>query len=291
MKQILTIMSFIFFSSYAHSQDFNGLWKVIANVWDGTTERYDNLYFNVRTDSVNFIILDSIVGKGKIKNDTIFILSGFDLYGIDWIQKVNTDSLISSPTNSKHTDNISYKRIDLAGDWEQLNYYWNDRIDRDTCIIVQEKDSIYFYSSAECFATAYLRKDSIIVTKGFKGIGIDYFSMYSNDSFDKVAPLVEAIDRVLFLRLGQTVGIESKKDNSSIQVFPNPTCDYVRIMSDDKRIQKISLYSLSGETLKTQYIANLSVVLNISNLINGIYILEIVFDNNELIKNKIMKIN
>jgi hypothetical protein len=113
--------------------------------------------------------------------------------------------------------------------------------------------------------------------------------MYSNDSFDKVIPLVEAIDRVLFLRLRQTVGIESKQDNSSIQIFPNPTSECVRIVSGDKLIQRIILYSMSGEKLKTQHIDSQFADLNISDLIYGIYILEIVFDDNRLTNMKIMK--
>lgn len=281
-------MSLIFLSSLGHSQDFNGLWKVIGNVWDGTTERYDNLYFKVRTDSVDFFQADSIIGKGKIINDTIYIVEGVELDVIDWIRKVNTDSLISSASNSKHLDNISYKRIDLTGDWEQLNYHWEGGISRDTFEIVQKKDSVYFYELTDCLATAYIRKDSIIVTKGFEGIGIDFFSMFSNDSFDKVAPLVEAIDRVLFLRLGQTVGIGSIQDNS-IRIFPNPTSDYMRIELADYQIQKIRLYSLTGEILITRYIDQKSVDLNISDLIRGIYILEIKLVDGKVFKQKIMK--
>jgi hypothetical protein len=46
---------------------------------------------------------------------------------------------------------------------------------------------------------------------------------------------------------------------------------------------------MSGEELKTQYIDNQFTDLNISDLIYGIYILEIVFDDNKLIKRKVMK--
>jgi len=185
-------------------------------------------------------------------------------------------------------DNISYKRIDLTGNWEQLNYHWEGGISRDTFEIVQEKDSVYFYELTDCFATAYIRKDSIIVTKGFEGIGIDFFSMFSNDSFDIVAPLVEAIDRVLYLRLGQTVGIGSIQDNS-IGIYPNPTSDYIRIELADCQIQKIRLYSLTGEILIAQYIDQKSVDLNISDLISGIYILEIKLVDGKVFKQKIMK--
>lgn len=289
MKQSLIILILIFLSFSIKSQDFNGLWKVIANVFDGSTERYDNLYFDVKNDSVNFLIADSIVGTGKICNDTVYILTEFEFDGIDWIFRVNADSLISSPTNSKHTDNISYKRINLTGEWEQLNYHWAGGVVRDTCEIVQEKDSIYFYSSSYCFATAYLKKDSIIVVKGFEGIGIDFFTMYSNDSFDKVAPLVEAIDRVLFMRLGQSVDIKYVRDNSSIQIFPNPTDDFIRVISKNNLIQRVNLYSLSGGFIKGQNVNNQSLDLYISDLIKGIYIFEIVFKDNQMIRQKILK--
>jgi len=46
---------------------------------------------------------------------------------------------------------------------------------------------------------------------------------------------------------------------------------------------------MSGEELKTQYIDNKFADLTISDLIYGMYILEIVFDDNKLIKRKIMK--
>ncbi|NLA93831.1 MAG: T9SS type A sorting domain-containing protein, partial [Bacteroidales bacterium] len=75
----------------------------------------------------------------------------------------------------------------------------------------------------------------------------------------------------------------------SIQIFPNPTSECVRIVSGDKLIQRIILYSMSGEKLKTQHIDNQFADLNISDLIYGIYILEIVFDDNRLTNMKIMK--
>jgi len=293
MKTKTKILTLIFllngFLVKAQTLDIQGLWKVVDNVFDGTTNRLDNLNIIINNDTIEFYSFDSITANGLLSNDTIYLLSGFEYYDIDCIFIVNSDSLLSSTPNLESSNNLSFTRIDLTGDWEQLNFHWNGGISRDTCEIIQERDSVYFYKTTDCFATAYLKKDSIIVTSGFDELGIDYFSMYSNDSFDKVTPLVEAIDRVLFLRLGQTVGIESKQDNSSIQIFPNPTSECVRIVSGDKLIQRIILYSMSGEELKTQYIDNKFADLTISDLIYGMYILEIVFDDNKLIKRKIMK--
>ena len=293
MKTKTKILTLIFllngFLVKAQTLDIQGLWKVVDNVFDGTTNRLDNLNIIINNDTIEFYSFDSITANGLLSNDTIYLLNGFEYYDIEWIYILNNNSLISSTPNLESSNNLSFTRINLTGDWEQLNYHWEGGISRDTCEIIQERDSVYFYKTADCFATAYLKKDSIIVTNGFDGLGIDYFSMYSNDSFDKVAPLVEAIDRVLFLRLGQTVGIESKQDNSSIQIFPNPTSDYLRIISEDNRIQRIRLYSLAGKTLIAQNIDHQLVDLNISYLINGIYILEIEFNDNKLIKKKILK--
>jgi hypothetical protein len=76
----------------------------------------------------------------------------------------------------------------------------------DTCTIVQEKDSVYFYDSSDLLAKGYLKRDSLIVVTGFDGIGIDYFTVLSNDSFYKNSPLIEAIDEVVFSRINNVVG-------------------------------------------------------------------------------------
>lgn len=189
-------------------QDYKGLWKVQANVWDGTTERYDNLYFDVKNDSVEIFKSDSIVGRGKIINDTLYILSGFEFAGIDWISKISTDSLVSSPANCKQFKNLSFERIDLSGDWLQYIKYWWGDIDIKFCVIMQKRDSVFYYSSTGCFATAYIKKDSIVVVSGFEEIGIDYFQLHSTNSFDKAAPLLEAVDYILFVKSNRDVNPE-----------------------------------------------------------------------------------
>lgn len=188
--------------------DIQALWSVVDNVFDGTINRLDNHYLEMNNDTVEFYVSDSVMAKGVLSNDTIYVLNGFEHYEIDWIYVANNDSLISSPPNLKNSNSLSFTRIDLTGDWEQLNFNWEGGISKDTCKIVQERGSAYFYGSSDWFAKAYLKKDSIIITAGFEEIGIDFFTMYPNDSFDKVAPLVESIDRVLFKRIDQSVDQE-----------------------------------------------------------------------------------
>lgn len=208
-------------------QDYKGLWKVQANVWDGTTERYDNLYFDVKNDSVEIFQSDSIVARGKIINDTLFVLSGFEFAGIDWIGKINADSLVSSPANCKQFKNLSFERIDLSGHWLQYIKHWRGEIEIEFCMIVQKRDSVFYYSSTACFATAYIKKDSIVVVSGFEEIGIDYFRLNSTYSFEKVAPLLEAVDYILFVKSnrdvhpGQFTGKYSIEEISSSETIPN----------------------------------------------------------------------
>lgn len=290
MKTNNLIFAFLLTGLLAHAQinRVEGLWKVVDHVFDGSVNRLDNLIIEMNGETIDFLFQDSITAKGILSNDTIYVLSGFECYDIDWIEIVNNDSLVSSTPNLECSNNLSFNRIDLTGDWEQIIYEWEGNIRRDTCEVIQEKDTIYFYQSTDCFATAYVRKDSIIITEGFEGIGIDYFSMYSNDQFDKITPLIESIDSVLFLRLGQTLGIVSKPD-VSIQVFPNPTDGFVRIGLLNNRIKRIGLYSLMGETLLNQQHDQQSVDLNLSDLMNGFYILEIESNDNKVIKQKILK--
>jgi len=224
----------------AQTWDIQGLWKVVDNVFDGTTNRLDNLNIIINNDIIEFYSFDSIMANGLLSNDTVCLINGFEYYDIDYIFIVNSDSLLSSTPNLESSNNLSFTRIDLTGDWEQLNYHWKGGISRDTCEIIQARDSVYFYKTTDCFATACLKKDSIVVTSGFDELGIDYFSMYSNDSFDKVTPLVEAIDRVLFLRIGQT----SKQVN-----FPDSNAIWnVNYVYSDRTTYEM-LYGLKGDTL------------------------------------------
>jgi len=184
MKKNLIIVLLVFLSLSIKSQDYKGLWKVVANVFDGTKEPYDNLYFDVKNNFVDFLQSDSLVGKGQIINDTLFVKSGFDLDGIDWIVKVNDDSLISSPTNSKHTDNISYSRIGIIGvenDYQAFptsNAIWQVSWSQSAC-------------RGECGLRQYFTNgDTIINNLNYtiiNSIVIDYFI---KDTFDYISAFI-----------------------------------------------------------------------------------------------------
>lgn len=223
MKRLVIIVFATLFCTIGFSSDFAGLWKVTMNVFDGTTEQDDNLIIQVINDTVEIIQFDKTIATGKIVGDTIFT-DGYNEQGIDWIRKVTKDSLISSPTNSKHTDNVSFNRIDLTGTWEEQDYHWEGEIFRDTCHIVQMYDSVYFYYDNECTAKASIKTDSLVVIKGFTGLGVNFFDILSNEKFSTV-PMVESIDKVEFVKLSETLSTGTNCDSSVLDVdveFSNP---------------------------------------------------------------------
>ncbi len=182
----------------AETTDIQGLWKVVGSVFDGSTIRYDNINISIKNDSVYFNYFNTKAATGILSHDTIHLLTGTEYFFVKWIRIVNKDSLISSISEMESVDNLFFTRLDLNGDWQQSNYGTiilpaaqadaagvSAIVGRDTCSIVQEKDSVFFYDSSKLLASAYLKKDSLIVVTGFEDIGIDYFSVYSNNSFYK----------------------------------------------------------------------------------------------------------
>ncbi|HLV47132.1 MAG TPA: T9SS type A sorting domain-containing protein [Flavobacterium sp.] len=93
---------------------------------------------------------------------------------------------------------------------------------------------------------------------------------------------------ILRLHGDETADVESQeKASSSIQVYPNPTKDYINITSEEI-IQSIETYDITGRLVKAELINRFETQQNIDNLANGTYLLIIKTDKTEVIK-KIVK--
>lgn len=281
----------------AEAVNLQGLWKYYGNVFDGSQKRFDNIDISVERDSVHFYINETQISKGFLKNDTIFVEQGYELYFIEWIRIVNKDSLISSITANNSIPTFSFSRLDLNGEWEQTNYGRiilpagdNDDgavpavVGIDTCTIVQEKDSVYFYVSSDLLAKGYLKRDSLIVVTGFDGIGIDYFTVLSNDSFYKNSPLIEAIDEVVFSRIEKVVEIKELKNNLLKPVVINLTNNQLSVVSENKQIESVRIYSMQGKIMKNKIVGKNSFGINVSDLLHGMYVFEIQFNDQKKIR-------
>lgn len=299
MKTAIKILLLITFLnvSFVNAETINlqGLWKYYGNVFDGSQKRFDNINISVERDSVHFYINKTQAAKGFLKNDTIFVEQGYEFYYVDWIRIVNKDSLISSITANNSIPTFSFSRLDLNGEWEQTNYgriilpaadvadvadgAVRAVVGIDTCTIVQEKDSVYFYDSSDLLAKGYLIMDSLILITGFDGIGIDYFTVLSNDSFYKNSPLIEAIDEVVFSRINNVVGIKELKNNLLKPVVINLSRNQLYVVSENKQIESVRIYSMQGKIMKNKIIGKNSFGINVSDLVHGMYVLEMQFNN------------
>ncbi|HUH44220.1 MAG TPA: T9SS type A sorting domain-containing protein [Treponemataceae bacterium] len=284
----------------AEAVNLQGLWKYYGNVFDGSQKRFDNINISIEGDYVHFYINKTQAAKGFLKNDTIFVEQGYEFYYVDWIRIVNKDSLISSLSANNSIPTFSFSRLDLNGEWEQTNYgriilpaadvadvadgAVRAVVGIDTCTIVQEKDSVYFYDSSDLLAKGYLIMDSLILVTGFDGIGIDYFTVLSNDSFYKNSPLIEAIDEVVFSRINNVVGIKELKNNLLKPVVINLTNNQLSVVSENKQIKNVRIYTMQGKIIKTKLVGKNSLGLNISDLVHGMYVLEIQFNDQKKIR-------
>lgn len=299
MKTAIKILLLITFLSVsfvnAEAVNLQGLWKYYGNVFDGSQKRFDNINISVERDSVHFYINETQISKGFLRNDTIFVEQGSEFYYVDWIRIVNKDSLISSISANNSIEILSFSRLDLNGEWEQHNKgrsYSEPGVDglistisyKDTCTIVQEKDSVFFYESSDFLAKGYLKKDSLIVVTGFDGIGIDYFTVVSNDSFYKYSPLLEAVDEVVFSRIEKVVGIKGIKTNLLKPLVVNLTDNQLSVVSENKQIESVRIYSMQGKIMKTEIVGKNSFSIEVSDLLHGMYVLEMQFNNQKKIR-------
>jgi len=294
--KILLLITFLSISFVnAETTTLQGLWKYYGNVFDGSVKRFDNINISVKNDSVHFYINETQSVKGFLRNDTIFVEQGSELYFIEWIRIVNKDSLISSISANNSIEILSFSRLDLNGEWEQHNKgrsYSEPGVDglistisyKDTCTIVQEKDSVFFYESSDFLAKGYLKKDSLIVVTGFDGIGIDYFTVVSNDSFYKYSPLLEAVDEVVFSRIEKVVGIKGIKTNLLKPLVVNLTDNQLSVVSENKQIESVRIYSMQGKIMKTEIVGKNSFSIEVSDLLHGMYVLEMQFNNQKKIR-------
>ncbi len=87
------------------------------------------------------------------------------------------------------------------------------------------------------------------------------------------------------------ISIEDLELKSNLRIFPNPFKNVISIENNNSlTIDKISIYNLVGQKIKTIDLNDMiNNEINLSSLDNGTYILNILFENGELISQKIVK--
>ena len=106
----------------------------------------------------------------------------------------------------------------------------------------------------------------------FNGILLD-----SSGTYVQIITNSVGCDSIITLDLIYISGLESQLSNNT-QIYPNPAKNQVSITSD-MVIGQLFLRNLQGEMLKSIFINNNELKLDISELRSGIYILEFVHKN------------
>jgi len=124
-----------------------------------------------------------------------------------------------------------------------------------------------------------------IVNTSTAGVQIFYVAQKNNDTgaeSDKVKITVT-------IKKANTQTTETLS-NSSLQIYPNPAKDELRIESGELSIEKVKVVDLSGCTVETWYAASLqnSATINVSALPQGVYLIKVYTDKG-LVVSKVMK--
>ncbi|MFZ4544323.1 MAG: T9SS type A sorting domain-containing protein [Saprospiraceae bacterium] len=69
---------------------------------------------------------------------------------------------------------------------------------------------------------------------------------------------------------------------TTLNVYPNPTSDYIGINDDSDRVVKIEFYNLTGRQMKSFPISRAEKV-NILDLPNGVYFVRLIDKNNHIV--------
>lgn len=85
----------------------------------------------------------------------------------------------------------------------------------------------------------------------------------------------------IFTTNTNTLSVEELALLKNIKVYPNPFQDFLTIQTKEEDLQNISLIDLQGKIIKQEKVSGSNYQLNLENLPQALYILEIVTDNSK----------
>ena len=75
---------------------------------------------------------------------------------------------------------------------------------------------------------------------------------------------------------------------SNFSIYPNPSNGIINVQAAEK-INTVNVYNMIGNLVMVRNISNTQTTLDIEKLTNGIYFIELNFDNGSIINSKIIK--
>jgi len=114
---------------------------------------------------------------------------------------------------------------------------------------------------------------------------------YVKDSYSSSGSDMAMIDNIDFPMVASATGVEDLSNNSTM-VFPNPATQTTQLFVNDEYVGRgvqYRLYDFSGRLLQQAAVTASSTSIDLSALVDGIYMLQVVLDNSVLQNFKIVK--
>jgi hypothetical protein len=88
-----------------------------------------------------------------------------------------------------------------------------------------------------------------------------------------------------------TTQLDSNSKESELLVFPNPSSNFIKItlLSSSQSSSEVRIYNNAGQLMQTEELFETTNQLNISNLVNGLYILEVNKNNRKIYQKLIVQ--
>ena len=238
--------------------------------------------------------------------------TGSNLVGVDmYTGLIYTNTAIQLPSNS-HLDNFTYSCIDTALYGLVRTNYFNivnpflldsstvrlGKINPTTGVVtilstsslygigyslnagsaIDPNNMTFYYSIGSHLVGASLFNGQLNSVDSLTFANGDYFDLMRN--FDNCRT-------ISIIRNNTSTGI-SETGESTISIAPNPANEFINIQSKDL-INTLEIYNLQGQLMKSEKYAASTIQVSTQGLTNGIYILKVKTNDNEIYKKKLIK--
>jgi hypothetical protein len=170
----------------------------------------------------------------------------------------------------------------------QLNYYWNTNTNQ---LILNSKNQ-YFYNTRNLLDSVYAYN----MDWQSQGLRISNITRYWYNNFDNIiqkeflsydfySPTATNSHTVDHYYYEDYLSIDNTNNSVlNVQVYPNPVIDIITVKIDEpgtRHLYDIAIYDLTGKFIKKHSLSVKEMHIDISDIISGIYLLEIIGKQND----------
>jgi hypothetical protein len=185
---------------------------------------------------------------------------------------------------SKSSIDICTKHWPVTASWDSVPFF---DICRNGSVFTQILPGLWWDCSSgqsDFFRAALISKSHLAFSSNV-GNGFDSNGGYINGSGDTLSVFWLAIGDSTLL----SAGVKEVENSFPVKIYPNPVTD--RIMIDNKttnKITQVQLFDFSGQQISLTLNNN---EIDVSNLDNGVYLMQVFFSSGQRQNRKIIKIS